>query len=426
MNATISKIVDLLFEDLAETEEVNAIHEEILQNCQDRYQDLREAGISEDDAIHAVIESLNGMEEMLSEYPRKADEPVKAPEPPETEEAEAMDEEEEEDVRAWSCDPALSPIHEIRLEHIGSADVIVCASQDNLLHVECSNQDVTLMTQLDDGVLTVALSEQKQEEVKEEIIFSLEEGFDLSSLGKLFEKLAKRFVSAVHAIDAEITIEIPAALCTDMRIGTTSGNVTMEPMKLERMQITTASGDVEMDALSCRSLTITTASGHLALDNLDVKENLLLTSVSGDIELDTSRADTLKIHTTSGDIVTHRCSINTSASIKTTSGDAEWMNSVPELSVVSVSGDLHLAGAFQGVHFSTISGDVQVMAEENGLQMIKGTTTSGDCAVRLPENLEAAISCRSRSGDIHVQHASVPGSAVTVDLSSVSGDIRVR
>jgi len=423
MNATIRKIVDLLFEDLVESEETNAIREEILQNCQDRYQDLREAGISEDDAIHAVIESLNGMDEMLSEYPRKADEPVNVPEPPATENVEAFDEEES---RAWSCDPAQSPIREIRMEHMGSADVIVCASQDHLIHVECSEPELTLMTGIENGVLTIALSEQKQEEVKEEIKFSLEDGFDLSSLGKLFEKLAKRFVSATNSIDAEITIEIPAALRPDVRISTTSGSVTVEPLTLEQMQITTASGEVEMDALTCRALTITTASGDLALDNLDVKENLLLTSVSGDMEMDTSRADTVKIHTTSGDIVTHKCSIASSASIKTTSGDAEWMNSVPELSVVSVSGDLHLAGAFQSVHFSTISGDVQVMAEENGLQIIKGTTTSGDCAVRLPENLEAAISCRSRSGDIHIQHASVPGSAVTVDLSSVSGDIKVR
>jgi len=423
MNATIRKIVDLLFEDLVESEETNAIREEILQNCQERYQDLREAGISEDDAIHAVIESLSGMEEMLSEYPRKADEPVNVPEPPAAEDFEEADEEE---ACAWSCDPALSPIREIRMEHMGSADVIVCASQDHLIHVECSEPELTLMTGIENGVLTIALSEQKQEKVKEEIKFSLEEGFDLSSLGKMFEKLAKRFVSVSNSIDAEITLEIPAAICPDVRISTTSGNVTAEPLMLERMQINTASGDVEMDALTCRTLTITTTSGHLALDNLDVKEHLLLTSVSGDMEMDTSRADTLKIHTTSGDIVTHRCSIAASASIKTTSGDAEWMNSVPELSVVSVSGDLHLSGAFQNVQFSTISGDVQLLAEESGLQMIKGTTTSGDCAVRLPENLEAAISCRSRSGDIRIQHVSSPESPVKVDLSSVSGDIRVR
>ncbi len=423
MNATIAKIVNLLFEDLVETEETIAIREEILQNCQERYQDLREAGISEDDAIHAVIESLSGMDEMLSEYPRKAEEPAVAPEPAE---AEKESDEEAEEVRAWSCDPIHSPIHEIRMEHMGSADVYVKPSQDHLIHVECANPELTLMTGIENGVLTIALSEQKQDEVKEEIKFSLQDGFDLSSLGKMFEKLAKRFVSVNNISDAEITLEIPAAICPDVRISTTSGSVNAEPLTLGRMQITTTSGEVEMDSLACCSLTITTTSGDLALGDVEVKENLLLTSVSGDMEMRASKADTLKIHTTSGDIVLHGCSIASTASIKTTSGDVEWMNSVPELSAVSVSGDLRLSGAFQNVQFSTISGDVQLMAEENGLQLIKGATTSGDCTVRLPDSLEAAISCRSRSGDIHIQHASLPESPVKVDLSSVSGDIRVR
>ncbi len=425
MNATIAKIVELLFEDLVETEETIAIREEILQNCQERYQDLREAGIGEDDAIHAVIESLSGMEEMLSEYPRKAEEPITAPEPPEDETTEE-DEEENDGPRSWSCHPAQSPIREIRMEQMASADVTVCVSQDELVHVECSEPSLTLMTGLEDGVLTIALSEQKPDEVKEEIKFSLQDGIDLSSIGRMFEQLAKRFVSAAKISGAEITLEIPASLCPGLRIVTTSGSVTVEPIKLEHLQIKTASGDVEMDAVSCQSLTITTVSGHLALDNLNVNENLLLTSVSGDMEMDTSRADTLKIHTTSGDIVTHGCSITTSASVKTTSGDAEWMNDVPELSAVSVSGDLHLSGAFQNVHFSTISGDVQLMTENDQLQSVKGSTTSGDCAVRLPEGIEAAVSCRSRSGDIAIKCVSIPQSSVTVEISSVSGDISVR
>ena len=147
MNATIEKIVSLLFEDLAESEEISQIREEILQNCQERYHDLHEAGISEDDAIHAVIESLSGMEEMLSEYPRKsnvADPAVQPPEPHETCE--------EDGLCSWSCDPAVSPISEIHMEHMASADVFVCVSPDHLLHVECSNPELTLLTGIENGV----------------------------------------------------------------------------------------------------------------------------------------------------------------------------------------------------------------------------------------------------------------------------------
>ena len=49
MNDTITKIVALLFEDLEETDETVALHDEILQNCQERYADLTAGGMTADD-----------------------------------------------------------------------------------------------------------------------------------------------------------------------------------------------------------------------------------------------------------------------------------------------------------------------------------------------------------------------------------------
>ena len=71
MNATVERIVNLLFEDLQESEEVIALREEVMNNCQERYRDLRAQGLGEDDAIGQVVESLKGMEEMLASYPKK-------------------------------------------------------------------------------------------------------------------------------------------------------------------------------------------------------------------------------------------------------------------------------------------------------------------------------------------------------------------
>ena len=55
MNDTITKIVALLFEDLEETDETVALHDEILQNCQERYADLTAGGMTADEATKAVI-----------------------------------------------------------------------------------------------------------------------------------------------------------------------------------------------------------------------------------------------------------------------------------------------------------------------------------------------------------------------------------
>ena len=84
MNDTINKIVALLFEDLEETDETAALHDEILQNCQERYADLTAGGMTADEATKAVIDSLNGMQEMLADYPRKNVRPAapKAPDSP--------------------------------------------------------------------------------------------------------------------------------------------------------------------------------------------------------------------------------------------------------------------------------------------------------------------------------------------------------
>lgn len=405
MNATIAKIVNLLFEDLAETEETIAIREEILQNCQERYQDLREAGISEDDAIHAVIESLNGMEEMLSEYPRKESKTVNMPEPEKVEDAEQSDGEEEN--RCWTFDPGQSPIHEIRMENMASADVYVQPSHDHLVHVEveCDNPNLTLMTGMEDGVLTVALSEQKEEDVRAEIKFSLQEGFDLSSIGKFFEKLARKFTSDLSGV--EITLSIPNDLCPNLQIGTASGCVTLEPMNLQRLLIGTASGDVE-------------------LNSLHVQNEVRVTSASGDITVTSVEAQHMQLSSTSGDIEADSCLVRENVRLNTTSGDIGWCRQCKTLNASSISGDLTLEGSAESISFRTVSGDVELNLCGGSLTDIRGNTTSGDVNVHLPEATQAAVHCSTVSGDICNHAGSIPGAAVTVKLSTVSGDIKVN
>ncbi len=404
MNATIEKIVSLLFEDLAESEEITAIREEVLQNCQERYQDLREAGISEDEAIHAVIESLSGMEEMLSEYPRRADETVPKFQPAEQQEA---SEEYGDDPRTWSCDPAQSPIHEIRMEHMGSADVTVCVSQDELVHVECSEPKLTLMTGMENGVLTIALSEQKSEEVKDEIKFSLQDGFDLSSLGKMFEKLAKRFVSAVNLSGAEITLAIPASLSPAVQIGTASGSVTVKPVTLERLRIGSASGDVE------------------AAD-ITIMQELRVTSASGDITITGAQARHMQLSSTSGDIDACDCIIQENVKLNTTSGDIGWCEQCRSLDAASVSGDITLNGSAETIGFRTVSGDVNIRLKDSQLLSLAGSTTSGDLNVTLPADLQVDLHLSAVSSHISSHANCVPGAPVVVKLSTVSGDISVH
>ena len=71
MNDTVARIVDLMFENTEMTEEVAALRDEVMNNCQERFFDLVESGVSEDDASSAVVESLKGMEDVVNQYQRK-------------------------------------------------------------------------------------------------------------------------------------------------------------------------------------------------------------------------------------------------------------------------------------------------------------------------------------------------------------------
>ncbi len=65
MNHMIAHMVDILFQDVVENEETKALHDELMNNCQEHFQDLLNSGMSEDDAAGAVLESLSGMQEVV-------------------------------------------------------------------------------------------------------------------------------------------------------------------------------------------------------------------------------------------------------------------------------------------------------------------------------------------------------------------------
>ena len=71
MNASIHGIIDHMFRDTVENAETKALHEELLNNCLEHYDDLIARGMSETEAIDAVVESLKGMKEVIDEYPKK-------------------------------------------------------------------------------------------------------------------------------------------------------------------------------------------------------------------------------------------------------------------------------------------------------------------------------------------------------------------
>lgn len=345
MNPTIEKIVNLLFDEIEENEETRALHEEILNNCQERYTDMLDHGMSEDDAIHAVVESLNGMEEMLKSYPRRARE------------------EEASDERSYRFE--ADAVKEVAFRLVNE-DIEVLPSEDEWVHVDIEGD--TISVTLEDGVLSTCGRGASRGKKKQEFTFSLDDLFhlDLSGLSKALSNLARGSFS--FRTGANVQLRLPEGCRPVMRLNTSSG-------------------DIEMEDVFPASLDAATTSGDIRLDGVCVDEVLKLSSASGDVE---------------------------------------WDGRCVTLDAGTLSGDLNLDGRFTEGHAKSTSGDVDLTVRGAALRYLTAQSTSGDLDIRLPDVPEAQIECHTVSGDVHQRMCSTSGSAVTVRLSSVSGDISVK
>ena len=61
MNATVARIVEIMFQDTEMSEEIQALRDEVMNNCQERYNDMVARGLSEDEAIAAVPQEMRSV-----------------------------------------------------------------------------------------------------------------------------------------------------------------------------------------------------------------------------------------------------------------------------------------------------------------------------------------------------------------------------
>lgn len=287
MNPTIKKIVDLLFDDLVETDEVRAIHEEVLTNCQERYEDMKAQGLSEDDAIHAVVESLSGMEDMLAAYKRRPAERVET---------------EDTHLQAFFFDPARQPIHTLQMLQMGSLDVEVRPSDDGLVHVEFEDVSGGIYAAVENGVLTVRTdgdSSRRKMHVHVDI--------NLQDFVGLWKRHARGFTRLFRISD--VHVRIPRDLCPCLEVQGASGDVNIRDLCLDALSVSTTSGDIEVQ-----------------VNRLCSRAELRATSGDVELRLPSGLPACVCCHSTSGDI-TQRVPSHSSAAIQvnisTTSGDID-------------------------------------------------------------------------------------------------------
>lgn len=463
-NETVERIVNLLFQDVEMTDEVQALYDETMSNCQERYQDMTSRGLSDDDAIAAVVESLKGMEDVISQYPKKAAAPEKD-EASQTDDgwndtAKEADEDDERtdfafhpaDIKRIEMTMVCDDVHleespdddlHVLFEDVEGAKASICRIEDGVLRV-CRDPDApkrdrssfTVSGSFANGKLYVKKpngeyfffgDEKSDKQVEEEAEQHAKEfeqhakefsdnmskmGFKQESTGdgknsNSIESMIDSFASTASRFGQELG-KLFSSIKPNITVSRSIGDVTLCIPRIfdKPISVLTTSGDIEARDIHVTDLNFTSTSGDISVELFAPLNRGAFTNTSGDINIEADAND-VQISTVSGDVEIH--------------GDYD------HLKFASTSGDVELEAKVRQCDFSSVSGDLDLRFT-GALTLINGSTTSGDIDVELPDDTGMNnIDVHSRSGDISMRRSGRMGSrTVTGSIRSVSGDIEIR
>ena len=385
MNATISGIIDVMFKDTVMNTETAALHEELLHNCQDHYDDLIRQGLTETEAIDAVVESLKGMKEVIDEYPKKngsgnATEAQKREEPTVSSEETAQSAESGKD-RTYSP----TDVRKIHTDLRGN-DILIGTSDDGLIHVYCEMPE-QIRCSMDGGCLRIRHNDRYEGESTGGYETPADE-FSLKSIAGWIGKMINRAASQVHMTYHEVRIELPAAI-PEYDINTMSGDITIRRIA-DSMHVHSTSGDIRVQA-----------------ETDEKAEKISARTTSGDIEIQCN-ADQAELSSISGDLTLNGDSLR--ARMQCTSGDAEFN------------------GCTQDIRAQSVSGSLSMRIGNADIREIHATSVSGGIGVELPGTVPGVTAAmKSVSGSVRCGFPDAGADAsLRIQASSVSGSITIR
>ena len=383
MNERVREMVERLFLNTAENEESSALREEIENNCQERFRDLREAGYSEHAALSAVADSLVGMEDVIAQLPKKEEEEEIVLRVPERSEYFPPEEPAEEPAHDAAEEPAFAPV-----------------GTDGVETLEAELRAFDLRVELGDtpGV--------RLPEGAEELVEVRREGSRL-----ILRRTGERTVRSVfflrslfHNEDGEIRVTLRDPL-REAKVHSISGDIFWSRVPCERLSMESMSGDVEAELPGTRAGEIRVSSG------------------SGDLRVEAD-AESASLRTMSGDIEWRGEAAQMNAS--SISGDITLSGRLGEVKANSTSGDVDLEDPAHILRLATVSGDVRCGVDGAGAEAAV-SSTSGSVTVRVPHGCRVNSSVKTVSGSYDLQDVDTREPAdVRLRVSTVSGSIRIR
>lgn len=386
MNGNVTRVVDLLFRDIEESEEVMSIRDEIMNNCQERYDNMIASGYSDEEALGAVAESLKGMDEVLKDYPRK----------PKYTDADFSKENKSAEKKEGEVSIAWDKLRALRID-VRSADVEILATEgrENLELVQGTATYLDARMEGDTLVVTQHLrTDQAQQE----------DSKDSGILGMIARMIGSAILAFPDGEECRVKVMLPADQLRRAQVQTISGGITFE-VSADHIDLQTTSGELDVSVPDKKAFS-------------DEK-------CFGDGAGAAAGAPEMKARSISGGIGVRGCF--SAAALSSTSGDIDFNGTSAELTMKTVSGDIEADTVSAAVTGGSVSGDI-TLTVKNSSGEIRLDSVSGDIELEVP-NADSGIRAEAgtRSGDVNYYNVSLRDDApLKIRVKTVSGDVTVQ
>ena len=393
MNASIQAIIDHMFRDTADNAETRALHEELLNNCLEHYDDLIGRGMTETEAIDAVVDSLKGMKEVIDEYPKKPGVEAARQEPQPKQDdvpeirAEASGREVPPAEKPSEYIYAASEIRRLRTD-LKSSDLKIGRSGDGRIHVRCEDME-QLICEQDGNTLSIRIADKARQSIEEASKTISGEEFTVKGLLNFIGKAIGTVASSM-TVSWDVYVDLPETVLDEMDLNAKSGDIDVKAGMPARLNAHSMSGDIHVESIGG-----------------DPAGKVTIGTMSGDIELEGNAASIL---------------------LSSMSGEVEARGIYRNVEMKSTSGDVELEGEAEQVRMSSVSGDVTVGLRNATARSIQAVSTSGDVEIEPAagtESIHAMMSTVSGSASCRRPDGG-SGAGLQITAKSVSGDVTIR
>lgn len=178
----------------------------------------------------------------------------------------------------------------------------------------------------------------------------------------------------------KLDVYIPSDYSENLELDTTSANVSIDKIKINKFRCETVSGDLSATSIEADVFHHNTTSGDLVAQSIQAKE-ITIETTSGTASAG-FRCESFKFNSVSGDL------------------SADSFQAVDTV-IVTTSGRATLQGLTGDLKFESISGDLQAEYQtfNNNIQV---ESSSGTTNIRLPAESQFYLDFKSTSGEIDV------------------------